>query len=66
MTSRRRNRVKSIFRSKPKFIGLAPRKPPMTTRFCMYCRCNREFKFNPHIHHSECIVCRSREARRKQ
>jgi hypothetical protein len=65
MASRRKNRVKGIFKKgKPKFIGLSNEKPPKTERYCVQCRANRIFKFNPSFGHSECTICGNRFARR--
>lgn len=67
MASRRRNRVKGIFKKKRfKFIGLSKADPPTSIRYCLRCEKNRTFKYNQHIGHSECVNCGSRLARRKE
>jgi hypothetical protein len=61
---KKKKRVKGIFDQikKPKFLGVV--RPPSSQRFCVNCNCNRKFKLNPHINHSECTVCGSRYERR--
>ncbi len=67
MASRRKNRVKGIFkRGKPKFIGLSNEKPPVSKRYCLRCEAYTIFKFNPNFGHSECSICGNRFARKKK
>ena len=67
MASRRRNRVKGIFKKKRfDFIGLSKEKPPKTERFCLRCEAYTIFKFNPSIGHSECTICGGRYAKKKK
>ena len=36
------------------------KRPPSTTRFCLYCEEERVFKYNTKFGHSECMRCGSR------